>query len=237
MAFGVGAFKPSQARSRMRGVFYGLVACTHQRHCAYDDQRALFHAMGLWFVALESAFGWNRTQLSLAFSFTRIEGGVLGPVEGYLVDRLGVRRMVLIGLSILGVGFLLMSQVRDTKDIPVLRDLPFELLPDFMRIIEPALMFYLVFIDNGPGAGLERLAHDEHNAEQLVHAAQGEGDGLLQRDRTARRAGADSGYRLGCGPGAEQLRMVDDRDAARNRHAGGSHTLSSSYAIVPKTTG
>ena len=154
MAFGVGAFKPSQARSRMRGVFYGwwLVPISGIVHMTTSVP--LFHAMGLWFVALESAFGWNRTQLSLAFSFTRIEGGVLGPVEGYLVDRLGVRRMVLIGLSILGVGFLLMSQVRDTKDIPVLRDLPFELLPDFMRIVEPALMFYLVFMIMALGQGL-----------------------------------------------------------------------------------
>ena len=60
----------------------------------------MFHAMGIWFVAMESTFGWNRTQLSLAFAFTRIEGGILGPIEGYLIDRLGTRRLVLIGLVI-----------------------------------------------------------------------------------------------------------------------------------------
>ena len=154
MAFGVGAFNPAQARSRMRGVFYGwwLVPISGIVHMTTSVP--LFHAMGLWFVALESAFGWNRTQLSLAFSFTRIEGGILGPIEGYLVDRLGVRRMVLIGLSILGVGFLLMSQVRDSKDIPIVRDLPFEILPDFVRIVEPALMFYLVFMIMALGQGL-----------------------------------------------------------------------------------
>ncbi|MCY4579174.1 MAG: MFS transporter, partial [Chloroflexi bacterium] len=154
MAFGVGAFNPAEARSRMRGVFYGwwLVPISGVVHMTTSVP--LFHAMGLWFVALESAFGWNRTQLSLAFSFTRIEGGILGPIEGYLVDRLGVRRMVLIGLSILGVGFLLMSQVRDSKDIPIVRDLPFEILPDFVRIVEPALMFYLVFMVMALGQGL-----------------------------------------------------------------------------------
>ena len=153
MAFGVGAFNPAQARSRMRGVFYGwwLVPISGIVHMTTSVP--LFHAMGLWFVALESAFGWNRTQLSLAFAFTRIEGGILGPIEGYLVDKLGVRRMVFIGLSILGVGFLLFSQVRDSKDIPVIRDLPFELLPDFMRVVEPALMFYLVFMVMALGQG------------------------------------------------------------------------------------
>ena len=85
----------------------------------------MFHAMGLWFVALEHTFGWSRTQLSLAFAFTRVEGGILGPVEGYLTDRLGTKRLVMIGMTIMGIGWLLFSQVRDTKDVPVLRDMPF----------------------------------------------------------------------------------------------------------------
>ena len=153
MAFGVGAFNPAQARSRMRGVFYGwwLVPISGIVHMTTSVP--LFHAMGLWFVALESAFGWNRTQLSLAFAFTRIEGGILGPIEGYLVDRLGIRRMVLMGLSVLGVGFLLFSQVRDTRDIPIVKDLPFELMPAFMQVVVPALMFYLVYMVMALGQG------------------------------------------------------------------------------------
>ena len=67
--------------------------------------------MGLWFVALEAQFGWNRTQLSLAFAFTRVESGLLGPVEGYLTERIGTRRLVFIGLLIMGAGFLLFGQV------------------------------------------------------------------------------------------------------------------------------
>ena len=71
----------------------------------------LYHAMTVWSVALESHFGWSRTQLGLALTLTRIEGGIMGPVEGYLTDRLGTRRMVLIGLIFLGIGFLIFSQV------------------------------------------------------------------------------------------------------------------------------
>ena len=97
---------------RIRGTYYGwwLVPATGFTHIITSVP--LFHSMGMWFVAMESAFGWNRTQLSLAFAFTRIEGGILGPIEGWLVDRLGTRRMVLIGLIIMGGGFLFMSQVR-----------------------------------------------------------------------------------------------------------------------------
>lgn len=73
----------------------------------------LFHAMGLWAVALERQFGWNRTQLGLALTLTRVEGGLMGPLEGYLADKVGTRRMVLIGLLVLGSGFLLFGQVRN----------------------------------------------------------------------------------------------------------------------------
>ena len=95
---------------RARGVYYGWWLVGIGSFVRMSSV-PLFHAMGLWFVALESQFGWNRTQLSLAFAFTRVEGGLLGPVEGYLTDRVGTRRMVLIGLLILGAGFLVFAQV------------------------------------------------------------------------------------------------------------------------------
>ena len=72
-----------------------------------------FSTMTAWFVVLEWHFGWSRTQLALAFSLSRVEGGILGPLEGLLIDRLGPRRMVMIGLTILGGGFLIFSQVQE----------------------------------------------------------------------------------------------------------------------------
>ena len=71
----------------------------------------LFHAMAVWAVALELHFGWTRAQLGLALTFTRVESGLIGPLEGYLVDRVGTRRMVLIGLVILGGAWVFFSRV------------------------------------------------------------------------------------------------------------------------------
>ena len=73
----------------------------------------LFHAMGVWAVALQREFGWNHTQLSFALTFTRVEGGLMGPVEGYLTDKVGTRRMVLIGLLILGGAFVFFGQAQN----------------------------------------------------------------------------------------------------------------------------
>ena len=54
--------------------------------------------------------------------------------------------------------------------------------------------------DYGAGAGLVRLAHDEHDAQQLVQPPQSEGYGLLQLYRAAWRACTDTRNRMGGRP-------------------------------------
>ena len=72
---------------------------------------AVFQGLGTFLVALERRFGWSRTSMSIAFSLARGESAVLGPIEGWLIDRLGNRRMVLIGYIVMAGGFLMFSQV------------------------------------------------------------------------------------------------------------------------------
>lgn len=70
-----------------------------------------FHGFGAFLPSLEREFGWSRTALSGAFSLARVESGLLGPIEGFLVDRLGPRRMMLIGIPMMGMGFILLGHV------------------------------------------------------------------------------------------------------------------------------
>ncbi len=72
----------------------------------------VFQGLGTFLVAFERQFGWTRTQMSGAFALARAEGAVLGPIEGWLIDKLGNRRMILIGYVIMGIGFVLFSQVK-----------------------------------------------------------------------------------------------------------------------------
>ena len=58
---------------------------------------SVFQGLGTFIVALERQFGWSRTTLNGAFALARVQGAVIGPVEGLLIDRLGSRRMILIG--------------------------------------------------------------------------------------------------------------------------------------------
>jgi sugar phosphate permease len=71
----------------------------------------LFHAFGTYVKLLEEDFGWSRTQLSVAFSMQRLESGMLGPLQGWMVDRFGPRAVMLIGLTVFGLGFIAFSQV------------------------------------------------------------------------------------------------------------------------------
>ena len=104
---GVTASQPAQ------GIYYGWWLVVINGFVMVISTVPLFHAMSVWAVALERQFGWTRAQLGFALTFTRIEGGLMGPVEGYLTDRVGTRRMVFIGLTILGLGFLFFGQVQN----------------------------------------------------------------------------------------------------------------------------
>lgn len=66
---------------------------------------------GAYIVLLQSEFGWSKTMLSGAFSMARMENGLLGPLEGWLVDRFGPRMVMRFGIVLFGVGFMLFSQI------------------------------------------------------------------------------------------------------------------------------
>ncbi|PKB72269.1 MAG: hypothetical protein BZY87_01260 [SAR202 cluster bacterium Io17-Chloro-G6] len=95
--------------TRPRRLFYGWVLVGVSALIMVVGTVPLFQGMTAWFVVLEKHFGWSRTQLTIAFSLTRVEGSIMGPVSGYLVDKLGPRKMVALGMSIAGGGFLILA--------------------------------------------------------------------------------------------------------------------------------
>jgi len=97
----------------LNNIFYGWWLVGISGFVMVISTVPLFHAMSVWAVALERTFEWNRTQLGFALTFTRIEGGLMGPLEGYLTDKVGTRRMVLIGLWILGGAFIFFGQIQN----------------------------------------------------------------------------------------------------------------------------
>ena len=99
--------------TRVRGVFYGWWLVAISGVVSVMALVPISSAMPVWMVALESHFGWSRTKLSLAYSLNRVEGSFMGPIEGYLTDRMGSRRIIFVGLLVLGAGFIFFSGVRN----------------------------------------------------------------------------------------------------------------------------
>ncbi len=56
---------------------------------------------------LQRDFGWSRAVLAGPRSVTQVQNSVLGPIEGFLIDKFGPRSIVTIGVIILGLGFIL----------------------------------------------------------------------------------------------------------------------------------
>ena len=64
------------------------------------------YAFGIFAEPMESRFGWSRTEFNAALSFGFISG-LLAPVVGRLMDRYGVRPVLVVSLALISSGFLL----------------------------------------------------------------------------------------------------------------------------------
>lgn len=83
--------------------YYGwiVVALTFAVNLAAAGTRS---AAALLIQPLEAEFGWNRAAIAAAASLNLLLFGIGAPLGGWLVDRCGVRRVILGALSLIAVG-------------------------------------------------------------------------------------------------------------------------------------
>src|SRR5262249_7160094 len=66
---------------------------------------------GVFIKPMEATFGWDRASLSGAAALSLLLLGAVGPFVGWLADRWGPRRVMLVSCGLLAAGTLLSSQV------------------------------------------------------------------------------------------------------------------------------
>jgi MFS family permease len=85
-----------------------ILACAF---AAYSASAAVLHAYTVFLVAFIDEFRWSRADTSLGYAVSQLVSGVSAPVIGIMVDRLGPRRMMLIGAALLIVGLVATAQI------------------------------------------------------------------------------------------------------------------------------
>ena len=78
------------------------------------------HAYTVFLVAFIEAFGWTRADVSVAYAVSQLVTGTSSPLVGVLVDRLGPRRLILIGGAVLALGAFATSHATSLWQIDVL---------------------------------------------------------------------------------------------------------------------
>ena len=101
---------------KRKGIFYGWWIVFVSAMAMAMVISPIFQGLGTFFVSFERHFGWSRTVLSGAFSLSRAEGAILGPLEGILIDKFGSRKCIIVGLTILGLAFMGLSLTKGIVD-------------------------------------------------------------------------------------------------------------------------
>ena len=98
-----------QERSQPR-IFYGwwIVAVGTVMRTVFATFS--YYGFSAFFNPLVDQFGWSRAALAGVLSLSRLEGGFMALPAGYLFDKVGPRKMMFIGITLTGVGYILLSR-------------------------------------------------------------------------------------------------------------------------------
>jgi MFS transporter, OFA family, oxalate/formate antiporter len=73
---------------------------------AFTVSAGIMHSYAVFLVAFIEEFRWSRAETSVAYSVSQLVAGGSSPLVGAMVDRLGPRRLLLLGGGLLFVGLL-----------------------------------------------------------------------------------------------------------------------------------
>jgi MFS family permease len=97
-------------------IFYGWRISAAGAGISFLHSALLLQAFGAYVAVLSEENGWSKTALAGGAALQSIEGALLGPALGWLVDRFGPRLMVQGGVVLLALGFFLFSLVDSLPD-------------------------------------------------------------------------------------------------------------------------
>ena len=100
-------------------IFYGWRISAAGAGIHFLHSALLLQAFGAYVAVLSEENGWSKTALAAGAALQSLEGALLGPALGWLVDRFGPRLLVHLGVVLLSLGFLLFGLVDTLADFYV----------------------------------------------------------------------------------------------------------------------
>ena len=95
------------------GLFFGWWVVFASATVVFLTGGTFFYGFSALFNPIVREFGWSRAAVSFAFSLRTEVGGIAAPIVGFLVDRVGPRRLMVIGVIIVALGFFLLSRTQE----------------------------------------------------------------------------------------------------------------------------
>ena len=95
----------------MRRVFYGWWIVAVGFTIAILNGAFYTYGFGVYFVPLLNELGGSRAALGAVIGLARLEGGLLAPLAGWVIDKYGPRRLLYFGVITMGLAFFLLSRI------------------------------------------------------------------------------------------------------------------------------
>ena len=102
----------TQSKEKPKNVFYGwwlVLTCFIINAFGIGT---FFYGFSTFFNPIATEFGMSRALMAGIISFSRLEGGIEGPLAGWLIDKFGAQKILYFGISLAGIGFILLSLVQ-----------------------------------------------------------------------------------------------------------------------------
>ena len=86
-----------------------LVVATSSVGLFFHFGSLLVNAFGVFLTSMCDEFGWSRTQVSMAFMLATLTAMLTMPLTGWLTDRFGARRPILMSMTVFGASYASLS--------------------------------------------------------------------------------------------------------------------------------
>jgi sugar phosphate permease len=96
---------------RTRGVFYGWWIVISSFFLMLVSAGTAVYGFAAFFDPIYNEMGWSRAETALAFSLRSVEGGIVQPIIGFFVDRIGARKCIIAGILLMSVSLVLISRL------------------------------------------------------------------------------------------------------------------------------